>query len=85
MAGGFFNDEILMISINKLLSHAECKDPTLKYRRKPSESLNSTLNPIKIKTEDPLSALLAATGIPQKQDVKIQFTFKKGKSRHVNV
>lgn len=85
MAGGFFNDEILMISINKLLSHAECKDPTLKYRRKPSESLNSTLNPIKIKTEDPLSALLAATGIPQQQDAKIQFTFKKGKSRHVNV
>lgn len=77
MAGGFFNDEILMISINKLLSHAECKDPTLKYRRKPSESLNLTLNPIKIKTEDPLSALLAATGIPQQQDAKIQFTFKK--------
>lgn len=84
MAGGFFNDEILMISI-KLLSHAECKDPTLKYRRKPSERLNSTLNPIKIKTEDPLSALLAATGIPQQQDVKIQFTFKKGKSMHVDV
>lgn len=85
MAGGFFNDEILMISINKLLSHAECKDPTLKYRRKPSESLNLTLNPIKIKTEDPLSALLAATGIPQQQDAKIQFTFKKWKSMHVDV
>lgn len=85
MAGGFFNDEILMISINKLLSHAECKDPTLKYRRKPSESLNSTLNPIKIKTEDPLSALLAATGIPQQQDAKIQFPFKKWKSMHVDV
>lgn len=85
MAGGFFNDEILMISINKLLSHAECKDPTLKYRRKPSESLNLTLNPIKIKTEDPLSALLAATEIPQQQDAKIQFTFKKWKSMHVDV